>query len=400
MGIQFVSAPTGELDQDRAAPQTSRRFDIRLRELRPHHADASLRKPSINSNVPSNPIGIHPMTSKSRIAWLALTGILALSCLLLAPGRFFSSSESGGSGLSRIFGGASESPGQPPPGNRDRGTTKPAKVTKLSIRELDQFLDARGINDGSVLFALLHSGDAKYRGLAMQLPDSPLKFMMLSMDVHDDPEMRLEWARKLHELDPLNTVSVLRHVSQLMDCGDRKKAAEVLNDVRKCDHTSNGYDRLIQEFEFARDFFGEERFGHLAAQSARIWPVRTAHYTVENYLDSLVYSNFSGGKETTVIHDLARDYLMDIGYSDEHAEMDALIQTRMLLSGIRSGSTDQELQDRLSKEIAGIQSRTDELFHAGLEEYEKSGRHRTASEDMDHVLDRFSRWKARNRIKE
>jgi hypothetical protein len=199
-------------------------------------------------------------------------------------------------------------------GDRRRERDKTKVLKELSIRELDHYLELRGVNDASMLFVLLNSGDQKYRDLAIQLPDSPLKFMMLSMDVHDNPK-RLEWSKKLHELDPLNRVSALRYVSQLMDAGDKEMATEILATVRNCDHASNSFDRLIGEFEFARDLFGDERFGPLAVQVARTWPVRTSYYTVEHYMDSLQYPGRADKAGTDFIYGKAKDYLLDAPYA-------------------------------------------------------------------------------------
>jgi hypothetical protein len=346
------------------------------------------------------------MAVKSRRGLAILVVVLViLGWVLLSTGRgkIFSSNAKGW-GSSGQFGGVSARGTERETQKlRKREITTTKKVKELSTAELDRYLDVRGVNEASMLFAMLNSGDPKYRGLAIQLPDSPLKFMMLSMDTHDDPKLRLEWSKKLYELDPLNRVSASRYVCQLMDSGDTEKASEVLSAVKNCTHTSNGYDLLINEFEFARNLFGDERFGPMAVIVARTWSVRTAHYTAENYLDSVEYSGVVGRASTAFIHDKAKDYLLDVGYSEESAASEALILTKGFLANFRdeyTDRTDQNLKDRYSKEIKDLQARGDVLFYAGMDRVEKVDKHRSATDDMNYVIENMSKWRSRKMGKE
>jgi len=341
--------------------------------------------------------GFTAMKSRRRLA-IFVVGVALLLCGIFLWRGGSSGPLAGKQERSRLFGerGAGEAGSDDRRDRkRDRDRAK-VKVRKgLSTAELDRYLEARGVNEATLLFALLNSGEMKYRDLAAGLPDSPLKFMMLSMDVHDDPKTRLEWSKKLYELDPLNRVSAARYVSQLMDAGEKEKAAEVLATVKNCNHASNGYDRLIGEIEFARGFFGDERFGPRAVVVVRTWAVRTSYYTIGNYLDSLEFPESGGKPDAAFIHDKAKTYLLDVGHSESSAEMDALIQSRMLIAGLRSETRDPVLKDEYSKDIAAIQARTDALFHEGLDHYEKVEKHRSAAGDMEAVMENMAAWKER-----
>lgn len=330
--------------------------------------------------------------------------LAALACaLFLGRNRIFShgSMEPGISARSAGDHSDGEAPETRTDRKRERSAPKMGK--ELSTAELDHYLDQRGISEASLLFTLLNSGDPKYRELALRLPDSPLKFMMLSMDIHDDPKLRLEWSKKLHELDPRNRVSVARYVGQLMTAGDEAKAAEVLATAKDCDHASNGFDQLTGEFEFARKLFGDERYGPMALIVARTWPARTAHYTAENYLDTLDYSGAPDKASTESIHERTRDYLLDIGYSEEDVGEAALILTRSFLADFRdkyADPADQDLKARYSEQIKGIQAREEVLFHAGLDRYERVDKHRSAAGDRNHVMENLSKWKDRKNDRE
>lgn len=183
-----------------------------------------------------------------------------------------------------------------------------------------------------------------------------------------------------------------------MDSGNAEKASEVLSAVKNCTHASNGYELLIDEFEFSRDFFGDERFGPMAAVVARTWSVRTAHYTAENYLDSLDYSGVVVDKtSTTFVLERTKDYLSDVGYSEVDAESQAFLLTRFFLVNFRDKYTDQNLKVRYSKEIDDIQTRGDALFNAELEKVEVL---RSATDEMNYVIENMSKWRSRKIGKE
>jgi hypothetical protein len=218
----------------------------------------------------------------------------------------------------------------------------------LSKNEVNLYLTRRGKSPSTILFVLLCTEDRAYLDLLREMPDSPMKLQILDTNNYGNPVEKLDYSKRLFDMDPDNKISALRYVDALLANGRESEAATVLASVEKCGKTQVFKDLVNDEFMAAIDIFGTERASELLKSYRDGWARKVSFEVTRLYLDSLDPSPYINGNhfDSDGMQLTTENFLSKIGYSKDRAHVEGMLETRNYLSYLSKKNPSLHLRDQ------------------------------------------------------
>ncbi|WP_265594012.1 hypothetical protein [Haloferula sp. BvORR071] len=224
----------------------------------------------------------------------------------------------------------------------------------LSAAEVEKFLQARGRTASSLYFVLLCIEGRKLDDIAA-LPDSPLKFQILTTYAADNRE-RLAMARKYVEIDPDNKIAHLMLSHALSELGLTDEAAAALQRSSSAPDIRSSRDDIAAEFKAACGILGDDRGYQMLELHWYDYAVNVAHRTAREYRASLDPASFihSGKADVALMIEKMDDFFRDVGFAEDRRGNEVMMAVRssVVRMGENNGITNASFEfDRLNHEL-------------------------------------------------